>query len=229
MFRWVAGSLLILAGLAVVTHGWWSGFEEAGGQRVLAAEVAVAPKAAATPAPAAAPAASTVAVPPPAVAPVPALSPLGHWRPPGAVPQVYATLSIPAIGLSTFVVRGASLTFYYDLLAWGPAHLHGSPEPGGLGNAVIFGHVDEFGSPFRYLDRLRPGDAIDLRQGGSVYTYTVRSAHLVPSTDLGIVSSQPGVRALTLFTCGGPANTDREDVYATLSGAGTAAAGARAG
>ncbi len=227
MFRWIAGGVLILAGLAVATHGWWSGFEEAGAQHVLAAEVATAARVpAATPAPAPA-ASSAAAVAPAAATPAlpPLLTPLGHWRPPGPTPQIYARITVPAIGLSAYVVRGASLTDYYDLLAWGPAHLSGSPEPGAVGNAVIFGHVDEFGSPFRYLNALKAGDVIDLARAGSTFAYDVRKVQLVPSTDLGIVDSTPGVASVTLFTCGGPANTDRVDVYATLAGSGTAAAG----
>jgi LPXTG-site transpeptidase (sortase) family protein len=209
VIRWIAGGLMIVAGLALVGHGWWSGIEEANAQRILATEVPKATPAAGTPAP-------QRQAPPAEPPPAPVLTPLGHWRPPGPVPAVYATLVVPAIGLRTFIVRGATLTDYYDLLAWGPAHLTGTPEPGGLGNAVLFGHVDEFGSPFRHLAQLRSGDAIDLRQGADQYDYAVRSVRLVPATDLGIVSSQPGVRALTLFTCGGPANSDRVAVYATL-------------
>jgi sortase A len=219
VLRWLAGVVLILAGLAVGSHGWWSGLEEAGAQRVLAAEVAAVPPAAATPAP---PSSS-----PAHVAASPALTPLGGWRPPGPAPQIYAALSIPAIGLSAYVVRGATLTDYYDLLAWGPAHLEGTPEPGAPGNAVIFGHVDEFGAPFRHLAELRAGEAIDLAQAGARYAYAVQWVRLVPADDLGIVESTPGTRALTLFTCGGPANRDRVAVYATLAAAEVAAPAGR--
>jgi sortase A len=208
--RWLAGGLLIAAGLALIGHGWWSGIEEANAQRILAAEV-----------PKAAPAADTPAAPPPSVSPAPPappLVPLGGWRPPGPTPQVYATLEVPALGLRTFVVRGATLTDYYDLLAWGPAHLTGTAEPGAAGNAVIFGHVDEFGAPFRHLARLRPGDRVALSRGPDRYEYAVRSVRTVAATDLGVVADRPGVRALTLFTCGGPANSQRVVVYATLVG-----------
>lgn len=192
--------------MLLVAHGWWSGLEEANAQRTLAAE-------APTPS-----AGASASLPTPHEAPLaPLLSPLGGWRPPGQVPQLYADLSIPSIGLSSFVVRGATLTDYYDLLAWGPAHLVNTPEPGALGNAVIFGHVDEFGAPFRRLASLRPGDLIDLRQGAALYEYAVQAVATVPATDLGIVANRPGVRALTLFTCGGPANSDRVAVTAVLA------------
>lgn len=219
--RWIIGLLLIVAGAVLLSHSWWSGIEEGNAQRLLAQQPAgsaaatdSSATATSTPVAGSAPARST-----PGPGPLGSvLAPLGHWRPPGPAPAVYARLSIPRLGLSTFVVRGATLTDYYDLLAWGPAHLDGTPEPGGVGNIVIFGHVDEFGAPFRHLARLRAGDSISLTQGSTRYNYKVRSLTTVPASDLGVVSNRPGQRALTLFTCGGPANSRRVVAFATLAG-----------
>lgn len=133
------------------------------------------------------------------------------WTPP-----VYARLRIPAIGLSTIVVQGATLTDYFDLMVWGPAHLAGSPAPGGVGNAVIFGHNDEFGSPFWYLHRLHPGEAIDLTAHGRTAVYRVTALWPIEPTNLSPVAPLSGVRALTLVTCAGFANTLRLAVRAVM-------------
>lgn len=196
--------MLILAGATLLTHPLWTGVEEGAAQQRLATRF-VPPPASAAP-PAATPA------PPPL-----ALRPLGSWRPPGPTPPVFGRLDIPAIGLRAYVVRGATLTDYYDLLAWGPAHLKGTAEPGGVGNSVIFGHVDEFGSPFRELDRLKPGDAIDLTAGNGRFVYRVQRIWSVAPTDVSVVAPTPGVRDLTLFTCTGTANTLRLIVRAGLA------------
>jgi hypothetical protein len=96
-----------------------------------------------------------------------------------------------------------------------------------VGNAVIFGHVDEFGAPFRHLDRLKPGDAVVLEAAGRRFDYTVRRVWAVDPADVAVVAPIPGVRDLTLFTCTGAANTRRLIVRAALRTSSAASAVAR--
>jgi LPXTG-site transpeptidase (sortase) family protein len=137
-------------------------------------------------------------------------------------PPRFARLYIPAIGLDTVVVNGATMTDYESLMHWGPAHLVNTPNPGAVGNVVILGHRDEYGSPFWFLHRLRSGDAVVLVRHGIAYHYYVTQSWVVRPTETFVVDPLHGVRALTLITCAGPhwplpfANTLRLAVRAEL-------------
>ena len=196
--RWrvVVAVLAWLVGAWLLARPWWTGLVERRAQQVLSARAAARP----------------------AVGAPARLTPLGHWRPPGPVPRVYARLSIPSLGLSVWVVRGLTLTDYYDLLAWGPGHLHGTSAPGQPGNIVIFGHRDEFGSPFRDLFRLAPGAVVELAAPAGRFRYAVQRVWSTAATDLSVVhATAPGSR-LTLVTCTGPGNDQRLVVQAVLVG-----------
>ena len=69
-----------------------------------------------------------------------------------------ATLSIPRIGVFQVVVEG---TASGDTLA-GPGHLRKTVLPGQAGTSVVYGRAATYGAPFRDLDKLRPGDDIDV-------------------------------------------------------------------
>ena len=64
-----------------------------------------------------------------------------------------ARLSVPRLGIDQIVLAGAS----GRTLAFGPAHLGYSPDPGAAGNAVISGHRD---THFKFLGELAAGDEI---------------------------------------------------------------------
>lgn len=207
-WRVVAATGLAVAGIGLLARPQWSNFREHQAQRELAEVLAGS---VVTPLPLA----------PGPAGPHPAVAAALPWTPP-----VYGRLRIPAIGLSTVVVNGATLTDYFDLMVWGPAHLAGSAAPGAVGNAVIFGHNDEFGSPFWYLHRLHPGDAIDLVADGRTDVYRVTALWPVEPTNLDPVVPLTGVRALTLVTCAGFANTLRLAVRAVLTTPGAHRSGA---
>jgi sortase A len=97
----------------------------------------------------------------------------------------------------------------------GPGHLTGTPLPGQPGNSVIAGHRTTWGAPFADLDRLRPGDRIQVRTptGRSDYLVTTPSQgqspnshpsvghRIIRSDDLSVVNQEPTHRRLTLITC----------------------------
>ena len=196
--RYILTGVLLLAGLGVLAHPLWTDHQEAAAQRLLAAQQVQAP------------------TDPPVLA-APASPPSSASSPTAAAPArrgaVYAKLNIPAIGLRTDVVEGASLTDYQNLLELGPAHLQGTALPGQMGNAVIFGHRDEYGSPFLHLYRLVPGDAIWL---GNVQ-YDVSAVWAVTPATLSVLDPAPDTRELTLITCTGPANSLRLIVRAVAA------------
>lgn len=93
-------------------------------------------------------------------------------------------------------------------------HYPGTQQPGQEGNFALAGHRNTHGEPFRYLPRLRRGDAIEVETGTATYTYDVDS--VLPRTsamDSGVVRAvprslvrpgygyrEPG-RYITLTTC----------------------------
>lgn len=83
--------------------------------------------------------------------------------------------------------------------------------PGQDGDAVIDGHLDWYGVPkavFYYLDRLQPGDEIDVvTQSGTSLRFQVTQSTVVPSTahPAGLFAAG-GAPRLTLITCAGDWN-----------------------
>ncbi|MEV2196714.1 class E sortase [Streptomyces phaeochromogenes] len=85
--------------------------------------------------------------------------------------QAYAILTIPRLGLRVPVAEGVSKG---DVLNKGyVGHYPGTAQPGQVGNFALAGHRNTHGEPFRYLDRLRRGDRIEVETRGAVHTYVV--------------------------------------------------------
>lgn len=76
----------------------------------------------------------------------------------------------------------------------------GSANPGETGNLVLSAHNDIFGELFRYLDRLRPGDEIEVRSATKEYVYVVTGFRLVHPTDVTVMepTEKP---TITLISC----------------------------
>lgn len=104
---------------------------------------------------------------------------------------------IPAIGIDVVVVEGITPS----ALRAGAGHYPDSPLPCELGNVAIAGHRTTYGKPFSDLDRLKPGDTIELTTpiGGCVYKLSEKP-FIVEPTDLSVLDSTPE-RSLTLTTC----------------------------
>jgi len=83
----------------------------------------------------------------------------------------------------------------------------GGTPPGDIGPAIIAGHIDSKCCPavFYRLDRLRPGDLVEVERGGQTLRFTVtRSAHYpkadFPTSSVYAPTPDPELR---LITCGG--------------------------
>ncbi|MFZ4236039.1 class E sortase [Streptomyces murinus] len=218
------GELLVTAGvllLLLVAHQlWWTNREARQGaeRKVAALERQWGPPRADGPAPEtgspppSTPASTTSA--PTAPAPRP---PNPSRRPSYPVvrprpAQAYAVLVVPRLGLRVPVAEGVGKA---DILDKGyVGHYPGTQQPGQEGNFALAGHRNTHGEPFRYLPRLRRGDAIEVETGTATYTYDVDS--VLPRTsamDSGVVRAvprslvrpgygyrEPG-RYITLTTC----------------------------
>jgi sortase A len=104
--------------------------------------------------------------------------------------QAYAVLTIPRLGLRVPVAEGVSKA---DVLNKGyVGHYRGTQQPGQAGNFALAGHRNTHGEPFRYLPRLRRGDAIEVETRTATYTYDVDQ--ILPqtsATDSGVIRPVP--------------------------------------
>lgn len=110
-------------------------------------------------------------------------------------------LSIPRLNLKTAVVGGVTPRD----LSVGPGLYPDSARPGETGNVAIAGHRNVFGSWFRHLNQLAPGDRISITYQGNVYEYSVEEVFIVAENDWSVVAST-NYKALTLTTCDPPGN-----------------------
>lgn len=105
-----------------------------------------------------------------------------------------ARLRMKRLGADYIVLSGAS----GRTLAFGPAHLNGTPLPGAGGNSVISAHRD---THFTILQEVRPDDEIEItRADGRSYSYRVRAAYVTHHRDTAVLASARHSR-LTLITC----------------------------
>ena len=128
------------------------------------------------------------------------------------ISQAYAVIVIPRLHLRAPVAEG---TGKREVLNKGyVGHYRGTQQPGQAGNFAVAGHRNTHGEPFRYLNRLRVKDVVEIETGSAVYTYTV--GKILPQTsarDSGVLRpvprsvvrpsygySQPG-HYITLTTC----------------------------
>ena len=102
-------------------------------------------------------------------------------------------IRIPAIGLDQVILEGT----HTESLAFGPAHLSGTPKPGEPGNICIAGHRDSF---FRKLDELSVGDLIELESKDGRTRYKV-TWMIVTDSDNTKLLGDTFQDYVTLITC----------------------------
>lgn len=105
-----------------------------------------------------------------------------------------ARMSFPEHQWDSVVLEGAS----GRVLAFAPGHLNGSVAPGEPGACVVAGHRD---TQFAILERLRPGDPIDIVVAdGSRHAYRVQDTAVLDKSDTWALDSTGGSE-LILVTC----------------------------
>ncbi|MFE2507654.1 class E sortase [Streptomyces naganishii] len=104
--------------------------------------------------------------------------------------QAYAVLVIPRLHLRVPVAEGVGRQ---DVLNKGYAgHYPGTQQPGQAGDFALAGHRNTHGEPFRYLNRLRPRDLVEVETRTAVYAYAVDQ--VLPQTsarDDGVIRPVP--------------------------------------
>lgn len=216
-WRWVVGGIgrtLITLGLLmfafVAYQLWGTGIQTAQAQRTLAAEFDKQ-VAATAPTPTAIPETTAPQTTSPGSSPVTTPATTPETTPAATAPVVpaaqpvpvegkgVARLQIPRIGLNRIVVEGATA----DELAKGPGHFPETPLPGQLGNAAIAGHRTTHLAPFFDIDKLQPGDEIDVTTLNGRYVYHVTGTEIVGPDDYAAVIPTTDVTqaTLTLVSC----------------------------
>lgn len=104
-------------------------------------------------------------------------------------------IEIPKIELRAVVVPGITP----EDLKHGPGLYPQSAVPS-EGNVSIAAHRGVYGSWFRHIDRLEPGDKILLYLKGKQYTYAVREQFITHDRNWSVIESS-GTPELTLTTC----------------------------
>ena len=102
-------------------------------------------------------------------------------------------LEVPRLRISVMVLQGVE----DRTLVAGAGHVPGTPSPGSDGNVVIVAHRDTF---FRTLERVVPGDRIQIDTATWRHEYIVESTEVVDPNETRVMESR-GRRELTLITC----------------------------
>jgi len=128
------------------------------------------------------------------------LRPLVQALPPIVIPtpspKQAIRMIISAINIDAPVVQGDS----WEQLKKGIAQHIGTGDPGQSGNMVVSAHNDIFGELFRELDRLKPGDEVQVFTASQKFTYRISGTRLVQPTDVNVMN--PTVSpTLTLISC----------------------------
>ena len=120
-------------------------------------------------------------------------------RPPKKKPlpgSAVAQLRFPTLDREYYVIEGTST----NDLRKGPGHYPDTALPGQSKTVAIAGHRTTYGAPFRTIDRLERGDAIDLRMRYGTYVYRVQKTRIVEPTELS-VTDNVGYDRLVLTAC----------------------------
>ncbi|MEU9030580.1 class E sortase [Streptomyces sp. NPDC048383] len=169
-----------------------------GGGSSPAAEVTGSPTGAAPVSPSAGSAEGASTAPRPKPAPTPARD------------EAYAVLRVPRLGLAVPVAQGIDKRAVLDKGYVG--QYPGTARPGERGNFALAGHRNTHGEPFRYVNRLRPGDELYVDVRGRRWTYVVGQVlNETTERDTGVIAPVPRSAVRPEY------GYSRPDAYITLT------------
>lgn len=174
-----------------------------------------------TPSPSATPAvapAAAPATPPPVLglapirtpAPVPSPPPTRTPAPtPTPIPRLpitrvqIASIQLDAEAVPAQIVEQDGVKTW-EVPAFKAGHADYTAGAGGVGNAVLIGHVSSrrSGDVFKDLDRVEVGDVVQVHSGPRRFTYRVVEVRAVPRDDVSVVKPTT-IPTLSLITCTG--------------------------
>jgi sortase A len=104
---------------------------------------------------------------------------------------------LPTLGRHYVVVQGTDTAS----LRKGPGHYPKTNVPGEGGTIAIAGHRTTYLAPFRTVNKLKPGQEIDLEMPYGRFVYQVFQKRIVKPSDVGVLRSVPKDRRLVLTAC----------------------------
>jgi sortase A len=107
-----------------------------------------------------------------------------------------ARLRVPRLDLDVIVVEGTDP----GTLRKGPGRYRRSAMPGEGRLVYIAGHRTTYSAPFSHIERMRPGDPIELRLPYGTFLYQVTGHRIVAADDLSVLRS-PRREVLRLQAC----------------------------
>ena len=113
-----------------------------------------------------------------------------------------ARIIIEKADVDAVVVDGTTVRH----LRRGPGFYREGSLPNLGGNVAIAGHRTTYGAWFRHLDRLEPGDLIQLVYKGQMYNYEVQWVRVIAHNDWSVIDPT-GEHVLTLTTCHPPGSS----------------------
>lgn len=128
---------------------------------------------------------------PPGATPGRSAQPLGSREP--APGELVGLLEIRRLRLEAPVLEGTGA----DVLRRAAGHVPQSALPEDAGNVAVAAHRD---SLFRKLEDALPGDLVQLRRPGGMFTYRVEKTWVTDPSDLSVLEDGPRP-TLTLITC----------------------------
>ena len=99
-------------------------------------------------------------------------------------------------GIDFVVIEGTET----EDLERGPGHYPDTALPGEGSTIGIAGHRTTYGAPFRNLDKIDPGDEIELEMPYGTFTYESEKSEVVDPTEVGVVRDI-GRERLVLTAC----------------------------
>jgi sortase A len=106
-------------------------------------------------------------------------------------------IKIHKIGISFVVVEGTAAA---DLRK-GPGHYADTPFPGIHGTVAIAGHRTTYLAPFRKLNKMQPGDTIELDMPYARFTYRTQMRKIVDPSAYDYVTARKRYDRLALTAC----------------------------
>lgn len=130
---------------------------------------------------------------------------------PSALPSLPSfpinNLRIAKLNISANVIWDVDESNILEQLKYGVAHYKGTSHPGEGGNVFVVGHssnypwiFSDYNTVFALLDKLAPGDRIELSDGSKNYVYEVKSTTIVKPDEVKVLDNTPK-ETLSLMTC----------------------------
>lgn len=119
--------------------------------------------------------------------------------------EVFATMHVPAWHFMTIPIKEGTSQAVLNTGAAG--HYHNTAMPGQIGNFSVAAHRRTYGSNFRRVDILKPGDPIIVETKSAWLIYKVESTRIVSPKNLDVIKpnpiddSKPSQAYLTMTTC----------------------------